>query len=238
MRTRIAAGLIALAAAFTGLAAAQPASNTAKFLFGHDFQVRPAGVDDVSTKTPRLGVEVFLHEPTKTFLAVSQSGAITVTPAEPVGADKSRARVAAYDLAVRKPGEPEITQKTKKWGVELYRLPGVNRLVYASESGAITFAAVPPGLGQDKGWKRSHGLDLPVRDAQQERFEKAKRFGTEVYLDQNTRSLLYVTDTGAVATAAGTALEEGKKVLPPRPLYGLILPVRKAGEREVSDKSA
>src|SRR5437764_1577829 len=155
MHTRIAAGLAALAAAFTGLAAAQPAPNTAKFLFGHDLPVRPAGVEEITSKTPRFGVEVFHHEPTKTFLAVSQTGAITVSPFEAVGADKSRTRVAAYDMAVRKAGEPEVTQKTKKWGVELYRLPGVNRLVYASESGAITFLAVPPGLTQDKGWKRS-----------------------------------------------------------------------------------
>ena len=128
MRTRIAIGLVALAA-FTSLAVAQPAPNTAKFLFGHDLPVRPAGVEDISSKTPRFGVEVFLHEPTKTFVAVSQTGAITVTAATPVGTDKSRSRVAAYDMAVRKPGEAEITQKTKKWGVELYRLPGVNRLV-------------------------------------------------------------------------------------------------------------
>src|SRR5437870_13105535 len=88
MRTRIAAGLVALAAAFTGLPAAQPAPNTAKFLFGHDLPVRPAGVEEITSKTPRFGVEVFHHEPTKTFLAVSQTGAITVSPFEAVGADK------------------------------------------------------------------------------------------------------------------------------------------------------
>lgn len=237
MRKRIAAAALALAAGLTGLAAAQPAPSAAKFLFGHDLTVREAGKDTIDGKTPRFGVEVFQHEPTKAFLAVSQAGAVAVSPGEPVGADKSRARVAAYDIAVRKAGEPDFTQATKKWGVELYRFPAVNRLIYATEVGAIGFAAVPPGLSADKGWKRSHGLDLKVRDANQTTFDAAKRFGVEAYLDQNTNGLLYVTQTGAVAATPGTPLADGKKTLPPRALYGLVLPVRKAGEKEVTDKS-
>lgn len=238
MRTLLAAGLLALTATLTGLAAQPtPAAVTAKFLFAHDLPVRPAGKEDITKDTPRFGVEVFRHEPTASLLAICQTGAITVTPAEAVGADKSRSRVAAYDMAVRKAGEPDITQKTKKWGVELYRLPGVNRLVYASEAGAIGFAAVPPGLTQDKGWKRSHGIDLRVREPEVEKFDTAKRFGLEVYYDQNTKGLLYVTETGAVAAIPGAALEDGKKTLPPRALYGLVLPVRKAGEKELTDKS-
>jgi hypothetical protein len=236
MRKQLAA--VSLAAVLTGLAAAQPpAPSAAKFLFGHDVTVRPAGADVVDAKTPRFGVEVFQHEPTKAFLAISQVGAITVTTAEALGADKSRARIAAYDIAVRKAGEPEFTQATKKWGVELYRFPGVNRLLYATETGAIGFAAVPPGLSSEKGWKRSHGLDLKVREPNQTTFDTAKRFGVEAYLDQNTNGLLYVTQTGAAAAAPGTPLADGKKTLPPKALYGLVLPVRKAGEKEVTDKS-
>lgn len=237
MRMRIAVVSLVVTAVLSGLISGQPPATTAKFLFGHDLTVREAGKDTVDGKTPRFGVEVFQHEPTKSFLGISQVGAISVSPAEPVGADKSRSRVAAFDIAVRKAGEPDFTQATKKWGIELYRFPGVNRLVYASETGAINFAAVPPGLLTEKGWKRSHGLDLKVRDPNSTTFDSAKRFGVEAYLDLNTNSLMYVTQTGAVGATPGTPLAEGKKTLPPNALYGLVLPVRKAGEREVTDKS-
>lgn len=237
MRKPIAALTFGFVIVFCGSTFAQPSVNTAKFLFGHDLTVRQAGADTIDAKTPRFGVEVFQHEPTKAYLGISQVGSITVSPAEPVGADKSRARVAAFDIAVRKAGEAEFTQATKKWGVELYRFPGVNRLVYATETGAIYFAAVPPGLATERGWKRSHGLDLKVRDANATTFDTAKRFGVEAYLDQNTNGLMYVTQTGAVAAAPGAPLADGKKTLPPKALYGLVLPVRKAGETEVTEKS-
>src|SRR5262249_25751586 len=160
-----------LAVGLAGLTgrAAQPAqpttdkANPPKLVYGHDLPVRPAGTVDVSAKTPRYGVDVFQDETTQATIAISPVGAISGPPTQPLGVDKGRSWVAAYDLPVRKVGEAEVTQKTRKWGVELFKFPGSNRLIYASESGSVSFIAVPPALARDKGWKRSHGLDLKVR---------------------------------------------------------------------------
>ena len=245
MRKRIAAGLILFAAGVAGLGnvtLAQPPKDKAKAnptprLYGHDLPVRAAGTSEVTAKTARYGVDVFQDDTTKAAIAISQVGSITVTAAEPLGAEKGRGWVAAYDIAVRKVGEPEFTQKTKKWGVELFKFPASNRLIYASESGAIAFAEIPANVGTNKGWKRSHGLDMKVREPGQVEFTNAKKFGVEAYLDQNTNGLLYVSEIGSLAATPGAPLGEGKKILPPTALYGLELKVRKSDEIEFSPKS-
>ncbi len=245
MRKRIAAGLLALATGVTGLgnfALSQPPkevekANPPKLVYGHDLPIRAAGSSEVSAKTARFGVDVFSDETTASTIAISQVGSIAVTKGEPLGADKGRGWVAAYDLAVRKADEPEFTQKTKKWGVELFKFPGSNRLIYASEKGDIAFAAIPPALADNKGWKRGHGLNLKVREPGQVEFTSAKKFGIEVYLDQNTNGLVYVSETGSIAATPGKLLEEGKKPIAPIARYGLELAVRKPDEASFSPKT-
>src|SRR5262249_53751244 len=90
MQKRIAAGLLALAVGLAGWPAraappAQPTTDKAtppKLVYGHDLPVRPAGTVDVSAKTPRYGVDVFQDETTQATIAISQVGAISVTPTE------------------------------------------------------------------------------------------------------------------------------------------------------------
>ena len=43
-----------------------------------------------------------------------------------------------HDLSVRKAGETEFTQKTKKFGTELFRDMGSNRLLYVCESASLS----------------------------------------------------------------------------------------------------
>jgi hypothetical protein len=247
MRKRIAAGLMVLAAGIVGLSdvavgqqpkdKTQPKVNPTPRLYGHDLPVRSAGTSEVTAKTIRYGVDVFKDDTTGAVIAISQAGSIAVTPFEALGAEKGRSWVAAYDLAVRKVGEPEFTQKTKKWGVELFKFPASDQLIYASESGAIAFAKIPLALGMNKGWKRSHGLDMKVREPGASEFTNAKKFGVEAYLDQNTNGLLYISEAGSLAAIPGAVLGEGKKIAPPTALYGLELKVRKADELEFSPKT-
>jgi hypothetical protein len=247
MRTRITAGLIALAG---GLAvavggpdpvAAQPPKTDKgpppKFLYGHDLRVRPGGEKDFP-KALKIGVEVFQDEATKATVGISEAGAVSVFPAGPVGADKTSKWQTAHDLKVRKAGEPEFTQKTKMWGVEVFRDLGSDRLLYVCESGSIAFAPVPGSFATDKGPKWHHALEPKVRSADQETFDSAKKFGLEVFKDENTGGLIYITETGAIATAAAPASPpDPKKVAPPKPAYGLVLRVRGAAEPEFTDKT-
>ena len=255
MRKRITAGLVALAAGLAVLAggrgpvAAQPKSDKGpppKFLYGHDLRVRKGGEKFFDANTPRVGVEVFQHEVKSGdddkgvpfIVAISEAGSLAVFPATPTGADKTCKWLTAHDLKVRKAGEPEFTQKTKMWGVELFRDQGSNRLLYASESGAIATAPVPSNLASDKGPKWHHALEPKVRGPEQDTFDNARRFGLEVFKDDNTGGLIYITETGSIATAAAPAKEPDKtKVAPPKPSYGLVLRVRNADELDFTDKT-
>lgn len=246
MRKRIAAGLVAVAAGLAALAggsgpaAAQPKTDkgpTPKFLYGHDLKVRPGGEKDWP-KAKKIGVELFQDEGTKATVGITEAGAIGVFPAGPVGGDKTSKWLTAHDLKVRKAGEAEFTQKTTVWGVEVFRDLGSNRLLYVSEAASIAFAPVPGNLANDKGPKWHHALETKVRSPDQETFETARRFGMEVFKDENTGGLVYITETGAVSTAPAPATPpDAKKLAPPKPVYGLVLRVRAADEADFSEKT-
>jgi hypothetical protein len=250
MRTRIAVGLVA---ATTGLmvlasgtlpeAGAQDKSkvNPPKHLYGHDLRVRKGGEKNFGPETPRIGVEFFLDENTKAIIALSETGALAVVKA-PVGAalgtDRKCEWKTAHDLSCRKAGEAEFKQSTKKWGVELFQDRATNSLLYVCESGSLMMTPVPPGLVTTGGPKWHHALEPKVRAPDQDSFDSAKKFGMEIFKDENTGGLIYITEVGAIAGAASTApTPDPKKVLPPKAQYGLDLRVRGADEDNFTDKT-
>jgi hypothetical protein len=247
MRTRIAIGLAVGAACLTALTggvtntvSAQDKSKIAppKHLYGHDLKVRPGGEREW-TKAVKVGVELFHDETTHAIVAISDVGSISVAKAPvgaAVGADKTCKWLTAHDLNCRKAGEADFTQKTKKWGVELFQDRGTNRLLYACESGAIALAPVPGGLVTEKGPVWHHGLEPRVRSVDQVEFTNAKKFGVEIFKDENTGGLIYITETGSISTA-GSSLPKPEKVAPPKAQYGLSLRVRGAEESDFTEKT-
>ena len=248
MRTRTTAGLLALAAGL-GVLAGGPARNAAaqdkttlvppKHLYGHDLRVRQGGNKNFGPDTPRVGVEMFYDETTKTVIAISETGAISVAPAPvggAVGMDKTCKWLTAHDLNCRKAGEAEFTQKTKKWGVELFRDLGTNRLLYVCESGSLALAAVPGELVTDKGPQWHHALEPKVRAPEQEKFDTAKKFGLEVFKDENTGGLIYITEVGAIAAAVAPPAPP-EKIAPPKTQYGLVLRVRGGDELNFTENT-
>jgi hypothetical protein len=253
MRNRFAAGLAAVAAGLvltlgaSGTAVAQKKDKTEvkaadkgpapKFLYGHDLKVRPGGKADFSDAL-RIGVEVFQDETSKTIIAISEVGALTVIPARPVGTDRTAKWLTAHDLSTRKADEPEFTQNTKKYGVEVFQDMGTNHLLYACESASIAFAEVPAGLVKDRGPKWHHALVPKVRAPEQQSFDNAKKFGMEVFKDENTGGLMYITEKGGLATGkAPKEAPDPKKVIPPKTAYGLVLRVRGADEPDFTEKT-
>jgi hypothetical protein len=251
MRTRITAGVVVAAAGLSvlvgGAAPRAGAQDKAKLepprhLYGQDLKVRNGGKTDFGPDTPRIGVEVFLDDTTRTIIFLSETGALAVTKAPTggaLGADRKCEWKTAHDLSVRKAGEAEFSQKTKKWGVELFQDRATNQLLYVCESGSVMLAPVPPGLVTSAGPKWHHALEAKVRAPEQESFDTAKRFGLEVFKDENTGGLIYITDVGAIAgaTTALPAPDPKKPVPAPKALYGLDLRVRGAEEDNFTDKT-
>jgi hypothetical protein len=244
MRMRIGAGLAAVAAGLavlTGGANYTPAQEKkaapAKFLYTYDLISRQGGAKDINDKTPRVGVEFFQDDALKVSIAISEAGRIAVSPAKDLGAKKEVDWKTGFDLAVRKAGESGFTQKTAKFGVEVFDDHASDRLLYLGQSGAVTFAPRPT-QATAKGPKFHHGLEPKVRAPDQEEFTDAKRFGVEVYADLAHDRLLYVTEAGGLAAApAAPPLAEGAKVKDPVPQYGLVLRVRKADEKDFGPKT-
>lgn len=243
MRKFLAAGLVVatagLLATGTPAAAQEKKATPPKHLYGHDLRVRPGGNPNFGPETPRIGVELFHDEGTKAIIAISETGALAVAPAPTGGAagsEKTCKWLTAHDLNCRKAGENDFTQKTKKWGVELFQDRGTNRLLYVCESGAVALAPVPGGLVTDRGPKWHHALDTKVRAPEQEKFDSAKKIGMEVFKDENTGGLIYITEVGAIAPAPAPAAAP-KKVADPKTQYGLVLRVRSGDEPNFTEKT-
>lgn len=253
MRARIAAGLVVATAGMVTLlggtanyAAAQPDKEKnkgakaapPKHLYGHDLRVRKGGEKDFGPETPRIGVELFHDEANKALVLISETGALAVTKAPTValGADRKCEWKTAHDLNCRKAGEAEFTQKTKKWGVEIFQDRATTQLLYVCESGSVMLAPTPVGFVTEKGPKWHHALEPKVRAPEQVAFDNAKKFGMEIFKDENTGGLIYITEVGMIAPA-GTAAGAPTKIEAPKAQYGLDLRVRGADEPDFTDKT-
>jgi hypothetical protein len=237
MRFR-ALGLIGLAA---GLAAAglgpvwaQPPAARPTWVYAHDLRVRKGGATDFDKDTPKIGLEVFKDEQTGGLIALTQAGQIAVAPAGSIGAEKKATWLFAHDLRARRGDEEKFTKSTAKYGVEVFRDTASGKLLYVSEKATVAFADAPQSLPTDRGPAWHHGLVVKVRGPNEETFTKdTKKFGVEAFKDENTGGLLYVSETGSIATAgAPPRPPDPNKVQAPKALYGLTLRVRKADEAD------
>jgi hypothetical protein len=144
----------------------------------------------------------------------------------------------AFDLKCRKNTEPEFTDKTKAFGVEVFKDENNNVGLYIDELGDLAaapdFAAVTAPLSNVKAPDWLHGLDLKCRRGGEIDFAKARTFGLEVFRDPNTGAWIYITETGALAVAPGAKTAQVPTPSPKAPtwVHGLDLKCRKAGEKE------
>lgn len=149
---------------------------------------------------------------------------------------KDAANKYALDLSARKATEEDFTKDTKKYGVEVFADGNTGDAVFISEAGSL--AAVgskqfKAGGEQVKAPLWQHGLILSARPAGELSWDKAKKFGVEVFKDDNSGSLVYVTEAGLISAvparyAVGTERGKPKK---PKFLRAMNLKVRKAGEK-------
>jgi hypothetical protein len=144
----------------------------------------------------------------------------------------------AFDLACRKFNEPNITDKTKRWGVEVFRDNNTGLGLYISEVGAIALAPNFGGLTvpikPSEGPKWLTGNDLPARKAGVLKFDKATSHSMELFRDPNVTNWLFITEQGYVAACNGK-LFPGKTGSNPKWIHSVDLAVRKGGVKEWKD---
>jgi hypothetical protein len=215
------------------------------FVVGLDLPARKAG--QTSWKDAKVhSVEVFHDTNTDNWIYVSEKGYLAATSAKgapPAPGDPAAPRLShSVDLNVRLAGDKE-GKETKRFGVEVYLDPNTGNLVYVCETGSIAVIREDPAskvVGAGKDPKLLHGLDLKIRKHDEFEFTKAKKLGVEVYRDGNNGNLIYITENGFLAVAAGpkgTVATPTPSPKDPKWTHGMNMRCRKIGEAEFTDKT-
>ena len=112
----------------------------------------------------------------------------------------------AFDLSCRKFGEPAFTDKTQKFGVEVFNDTTTGQLIFICETGTISVAPAgkdvkaPTAGVKEPRW--THGLNVKARSHGENDFsEKTRVYGAEVFRDENVGVTLFVCETGAISAA-------------------------------------
>ncbi|HEY1186091.1 MAG TPA: hypothetical protein VGE74_00480, partial [Gemmata sp.] len=103
-------------------------------------------------------------------------------------------------LRVRGAAETDFTDKTKRMGVEVFEDPNANVLFYITEAGSVATAPNTgkfPADARGVTWKSA--MALRARKAGEKEFDKAKKYGIEVFEDNRTGNLIFICETGSVA---------------------------------------
>lgn len=204
-----------------------------KWVDAQDLMIRSGGEKNFTKTTPRQGVEFYVDTKLNTLIAINEAGAIAVTPIEAMTTDRKAEWSFAHDLRARK-ADDEAWKSAKPFGVEAFTYKTAKQIIYASEAKGLTFLPLPAQVGSDTPPAWHHGLLLKVRSPGMEKFADAKtKIGIEAFKDGNTGGLIYITETGQLATTTSTnTTPDPSSPKRPTPIYGLEPQVRKAEERD------
>src|SRR5262249_12203350 len=104
-----------------------------------------------------------------------------------------------YELRVRKGDEPDFNKDTKKYGLEVFVDEATGKALLVSEAGTVAVLSGPPPAEfktTNPTWL--YGLNLKARKAGMADFDKARAFGIEVFKEENTGGLVFITETAAL----------------------------------------
>lgn len=205
---------------------------------GLALNVRPVGEKNWE-KGKRLSLEVFQDQTSGGLVYVSEKGALGAVPAKYAkatekGKPKNPKWTHAMELKVRRAGD-KGWDRAKRFAVEVFRDENNGNVVYVNEGG---FAVVPTKLaarddtGKDPAFQ--HGLELAARKQGERNFTKdTKRYGVEVFLDENNGNLVYLCETGALSVVPGKFARATPAGVSKAPELkrAMDLQVRKAGQR-------
>lgn len=203
---------------------------------GMELKIRKAGEVAFDEKTEKIGLEVYHDVAHGNLIFVTERGGIAVIPGKGVdGKAKDPEWSHAMEISVRKAGEAKFSPTTRKVGVEVYYDPNGGNLIYISDTGSITVqpgTKITEGKGKSPEWKAA--MELRVRKSTEKFFdEKNVKHGVEVYQDENNGKLLFLSETGALASLSTPFAADAKK--DPEWKYGLVVRARKAGEIPFTD---
>jgi hypothetical protein len=66
---------------------------------------------------------------------------------------------------------------------------------------SVMYGQQAPGEPKEPKWL--HGMNLKARNSTQTEFKDARKFGLEVFRDENNGNLIYISETGSIAVVPG-----------------------------------
>jgi len=215
-----------------------------KWQHGLKLAVLKPGEAKTTKETKSFGIEVFKDEQNGNLIYISETGQLDTVAAGNARLTTEKVKnptsLHGFNLKVRKAGEKEF-KEARKVAIEAYLDENNDTLVYLSETGSV--AVVPAkltnagGMGKDPVWK--HGMEVQVRKAgEKERTKDTKKFGIEVFSDENNGNLVYLSETGSIAVVPAK-LAKPTPAETKDPIYrtAMDLSVRKAGEKEFTKET-
>lgn len=137
----------------TGRVAVIPEATTVKgegkapdWMHGLDLSVRKANEPSFTKDTRKYGVEVYRDSTTGNLIFISEVGSLAVIPA-PAGAKAPTENVKqpqwthGLNVKVRAYGEKEFSEKTRVWGIEVFRDENIGATIYITEDGRFSAVA-------------------------------------------------------------------------------------------------
>jgi hypothetical protein len=166
-------------------------------------KVRNATEANFGKDTKQFGLEIFRDENTGGLIYICETLSIATSQSKAVPPQKDQVKspkgLYGLTLRVRSGDEIEFTSKTKKIGVEVFEDENSGDLIYISEMGSIAVVPAPKVIDTGKGVTWQHAFSLKARAGGETNFDKAKKYGVELFLDNNTGAMLYISETGSLA---------------------------------------
>jgi hypothetical protein len=185
--------------------AGTPASvGRPKHLYGYELRVRKGPEGDFTDKTQKFGVEVVKDEGSNVLLYISDTGALAAIPtgANPINGDAKKPDwLFGLGLPVRKADEKDFSTSTRKWGVEVFKDDRAGNLIYIAETGSLGVVSASGFTRPEDKTKapvRLAGQSVAVRKAGEKEFKTARKWGVEIYRDENSGNLVYATEVGSI----------------------------------------
>lgn len=237
------AGLLAVLSAEFFILPAN-AQEPKELLWTHAFDLKYRKFGEADFTEKKFGVEAFKDLNNDLGFYISQTGSLAAVNSpsfarltKPIQPSKGPEWITGLDLGSRKAGEREFGKDTKKHSLEIFLDENTDTWFYITEQGYISATpAKGKVLAKNKGGRWSHSMDLSVRSGGVKELSNARKYGIEVYLDQNTDNLIYVCETGSIAVISDQTkfTGEGKD---PEFLHGLDLKCRKPREKKFSKET-
>jgi hypothetical protein len=178
-------------------------NKKAEWATGLSFSVRTADEEKFTKDTALYGAEIYKNAFSGAVLYLSEKNSVGVLSGT-AEANKEPQFLYGFKLKARKPGIQSFEKEAKAYGLEAYRDNSTGGLVYITEAGNLAVVKGAPEKAPEtkdvKKPKPLYGLEPKVRKVGEPEFtDKTTKISIEVFKDENSGNLIYITDAGVIA---------------------------------------